>query len=617
MKGNTNSNTGAEPLAGASKGLRSLGITGKIILVVFGILALTLAVNYYIFTNGYRSSLQNALVAKAAAFCAMADQIKSTVSAQHEQGDFDLNVLNADLKEVLVSGRSYRESKFYNTIPVVCAWTVASKAAKAEHLAFRVVATQARNPDNNLQAGTFQRKMLDDLMVQAGNDGSTFLSRVDPANNTLYAMRAIRLSKDCLFCHGSPGSAGDIHKDGKDAVGFRMEDWKAGDFHGAFELAMPMAIVDKNVESFLLRSLGWSFPIAILAGIFFFQLVRRQIGAPIQMLLGHFGEAAEGNLSAKMETTRGDEIGRLASGYNKFLDNLRAMIGDIARTSDTLSSSSAKLAVVAKEMSTGAKDMTEKAHTVAAAAEEASVNTLTVAENMEQMTGNLTSVATATEEMSATVGEIASNTEKARSISVDATEQAAALSGVMMELGRGAMEIGHVVETITSISDQTNLLALNATIEAARAGAAGKGFAVVANEIKELAKMTSKATEEIKTKIAGIQTSTENTIGDIESISSVIKQVGEIVSTIAAAIEEQSVVTRDVAANVAQASSGVNVTNDNISQTAIVSQAIAKDIAEVSLAIQTMSSGGEQVQLSAGELAEISERLQRLVSRFS
>ena len=617
MKTNKNSTATTLPRGNVSKTTSSLGITGKIILTVFGILALTLAVNYYIFTGGYRSGLQNELVEKAAAFCRLADEVKSNVSFQHEQGDFDVNRLKADFKEVLASGRSYRDSKFYNTIPVVCAWNIASKAAKAEHLDFKVVASEARNSEHNLQAGTFQRKMLDDLMTRARDGGSIFLSRIDPANNTMYAMRAIRLSKDCLYCHGSPGSAGDINKDGMDIVGFRMESWKEGDIHGAFELAMPMTPVDNGVTSFLFRGLAWSFPIAILAVIFFFLLVRRLIGAPIQMLLGRFGEAAEGNLSAKMETGRGDEIGRLATGYNTFLDNLRAMISDIVQTSDTLSTSSAKLTSVADGMATGARGMTEKAHTVAAAAEEASVNTLTVAENMEQMTSSLTSVAEATEEMSQTVGEIASNTERARAISTEATGQATVLSGIMAELGRAAREIGQVVETITSISGQTNLLALNATIEAARAGAAGKGFAVVANEIKELAQMTSRATEEIKTKIAGIQTSTSNTIGDIEGISAVIGQVGEIVATIAAAIEEQSVVTRDVAANIAQASTGVNVTNENISQTATVSQSIAKDIAAVSEAIQTIGAGSEQVQLSANELAELSKKLQLLVNRFT
>ena len=136
-----------------------------------------------------------------------------------------------------------------------------------------------------------------------------------------------------------------------------------------------------------------------------------------------------------------------------------------------------------------------------------------------------------------------------------------------------------MTETITSISNQTNLLALNATIEAARAGAAGKGFAVVATEIKELAKQTAAATEDIKVKISGIQNSTANTVDDIEKVMKVIHDISDIVTTIATAIEEQSVVTKDIAGNISQATRGVDEASDRVSQTSTVAQSVAQDIA--------------------------------------
>ncbi len=146
----------------------------------------------------------------------------------------------------------------------------------------------------------------------------------------------------------------------------------------------------------------------------------------------------------------------------------------------------------------------EKAQTVAAATEEMSINVTSVAAGMEQTTTNLSNVAAATEEMTSTISEIAGNSEKARRITGDATRQANRITEQINELGVAAREIGKVTETITEISSQTNLLALNATIEAARAGSAGKGFAVVANEIKALAQQTAAATEDIKTRIAGV-----------------------------------------------------------------------------------------------------------------
>jgi methyl-accepting chemotaxis protein len=581
-----------------------------------GILALTLAVNYFIFTRAYRSSLEREMMNKASAFSALADQVKANVSRQMEQGFFDIGGLRAELQEILAKGLSYRESRFYNAIPVVAAWNIAGSAASTEKLDFKVVATEARNPEHKLNPGSFRARMFQDLAAQVRSGGANYLARVDTEANTLRTMRAIRLSVDCLLCHGQPGSAGDVNKDGKDAVGFRMEGWREGDYHGAFELDLPLEIIDRQVSAFVVHGLAWSLPIAVLAGMIFFLLLRNLVSRPIQMLLCRFGEAANGNLSAKMETAREDEIGRLAFGYNTLMENLRAMIRDIAGNAATLASSSGQLSSISGQVTDGARNMSQRAHTVAAAAEEASANTASVAASMEETTSSLTSVASATEQMSATVSEIASNSEKARAISSEATEQARVVSTMMKDLGRAAQEIGHVTETITSISAQTNLLALNATIEAARAGAAGKGFAVVANEIKELAMQTAAATEDIKDKIAGIQTSTGSAIGNIENISEVIGHVGDIVTTIAAAIEEQSVVTRDVASNIAQASMGVRDSNEAISQTATVSQSIAQDIAHVNITIDEISSGGELVQDSAARLSTLAEQLTELVGRF-
>jgi len=183
-------------------------------------------------------------------------------------------------------------------------------------------------------------------------------------------------------------------------------------------------------------------------------------------------------------------------------------------------------------------------------------------------------------------------------------------------LGQAAQEIGQVTETITNISAQTNLLALNATIEAARAGAAGKGFAVVANEIKELARQTAEATEDIKARINGIQNSTGSAVTDIEQITGVIREVGGIVAGIAAAIEEQATVTRDVAGNIAQASTGVREANERVSQTATVSRSIARDIAGVNRAVSDIRQGGEQVQTSAVELSHLAEQLRSQVAQF-
>jgi len=218
--------------------------------------------------------------------------------------------------------------------------------------------------------------------------------------------------------------------------------------------------------------------------------------------------------------------------------------------------------------------------------------------------------------MSATVADIASHSAKARAVSEQAGSQAQAVGALMRELGEAAKEIGKVTETITGISDQTKLLALNATIEAARAGAAGKGFAVVAHEIKELARQTATATEDIKAKILGVQTSTGGAIGEIQKITAVISEVVGLVTSIAAAIEEQSTVTKDVAGNVSQASTSVRDANEQVAETATVSKSIARDVAVISAQSRAINNDSAHLQENADMLKGLAARFKQLVSRF-
>jgi methyl-accepting chemotaxis protein len=170
------------------------------------------------------------------------------------------------------------------------------------------------------------------------------------------------------------------------------------------------------------------------------------------------------------------------------------------------------------------------------------------------------------------------------------------------KLGESSTEIGQVIKVITSIAQQTNLLALNATIEAARAGEAGKGFAVVANEVKELAKETAKATEDISRKIEAIQTDTKAAVDAIASISGVINQINDISGTIATAVEEQNATTNEMSRNVSEAARG--------------SGEITSNIAGVAEAAESTTRGATNTQKASQQLVETSTQLRRLVDQF-
>ena len=385
---------------------------------------------------------------------------------------------------------------------------------------------------------------------------------------------------------------------------------------------LAVTLTSRFLEQEHRRALGQVVLMAVVLdvaiGIALMVVLRRMVVLPFGRLSHSMLDIAqgEGDLTRRLEAVGDDEMADLARSFNQFVGKIHETVQNVGSHLVTLRSSAGQLSAVSSQTAARVKEVSDRATTVASAAEEASSNTTSVAAGMEQAATNLSSVASATEEMSATIGEIASNSEKARAISEQATAQAQTISALMQELGRAARDIGKVTETITDISAQTNLLALNATIEAARAGAAGKGFAVVANEIKELARQTATATEDIKAKISGVQSSAVSAITDIEKISAVIKSVGAIVSSIAASIEEQAAVTKDVAGNIAHATAGVKDTNERIAQTATVSKSIARDITAVHSAVDGIRAGGEQVEANSAELSKLAEELSVTVGKF-
>ncbi|AMW06926.1 hypothetical protein GEMMAAP_15745 [Gemmatimonas phototrophica] len=260
------------------------------------------------------------------------------------------------------------------------------------------------------------------------------------------------------------------------------------------------------------------------------------------------------------------------------------------------------VATIASVVSSSSTELEASAQGMAASSEETSRQAQAVAAASEQATRNVQTVASSAEELTASIREIASRVQEASQISQVAVKKAGDTTDTMARLGNSSQEIGQVVKVITSIAQQTNLLALNATIEAARAGEAGKGFAVVANEVKELARQTAKATEEIGSKIAGVQSETNSAIGAIREITEVISKINEISTTIAGAVEEQNAATSEISRNVGEAARG----------TAEVSSSI-------SMVTQVAAEGGrtaENIKGAASQLSHESERLNSAVTDF-
>jgi methyl-accepting chemotaxis protein len=263
-------------------------------------------------------------------------------------------------------------------------------------------------------------------------------------------------------------------------------------------------------------------------------------------------------------------------------------IAAINANAQTLASSSQELTSVSQQMAANAEQTAAQANVASAAA--------------EQVSKSVTTISTGTEEMGASIKEIAKSANEAARVATTAVKVADRTNSTVAKLGESSAEIGNVIKVITSIAEQTNLLALNATIEAARAGEAGKGFAVVANEVKELAKQTAKATEDIGQKIEAIQTDTKGAVEAIAQIGDIINQINDLQNTIASAVEEQTVTTGEISRNISEAAKGSNE--------------IAQNVVGVAEAARSTTEGAGNTKTSADELSKIALDLQKLVSQF-
>ncbi len=297
---------------------------------------------------------------------------------------------------------------------------------------------------------------------------------------------------------------------------------------------------------------------------------------------------AQGDLSQKVGTkTVGD--------FKELTDNVNLMTAN-------LTESVKKIATVAQALARTSEDLTEVSQQIQDNAEHTSGQANSASTYADEVNLNAQIVATGVEEMSASIKEIAKSSADAARVATNAVKMTETTNQTIAKLGQSSVEIGKVIKVITSIAQQTNLLALNATIEAARAGEAGKGFAVVANEVKELAKQTAKATEDISQKIETIQTDTKSSVEAIAQITAIINQINDFQNTIASAVEEQTATTNEIARNVAGAASGTSE--------------IANNITSVAEAAQSTTAVASKTFKSADKLAKLAAELQALVSQF-
>jgi len=478
---------------------------------------------------------------------------------------------------------------------------VERKATEKEFSIYLMEATLKQSAGTRGFLLTHQEQML--RVVQDGKDEyRDIMAKLDPL---VHSDEGRRLYTEIQRSYGVYDAIVDkviqLKKDGKDkdaidvvatqaGPAFKAVDKATDDF--ADHIDQTKQVVTKERDATISRTKTLVVGLAvsgIVLGVFIAVVIARSIASGVAGMVSMIQEVAANNLDIQdMEVRSQDEIGQAGMALNKMKNNLHEVVQSIANTSINVANASQQLSSTSQQITANSEETSAQAKVVSNA-------TLQVSQNLQ-------TVATGAEQMGASIKEIAKNATEAAKIATSAVKVAETANTTVSKLGDSSTEIGQVIKVITSIAQQTNLLALNATIEAARAGEAGKGFAVVANEVKELAKETAKATEDISRKIEAIQTDTKAAVTAIAEIGDVIHQINGISNTIATAVEQQNATTNEMARNVSEAANG--------------SGEITSNIAGVAQAAESTSRGAGDTQKAAQQLVETSAQLRRLVEQF-
>ncbi len=402
-----------------------------------------------------------------------AENVRESISRLGQGGAFDRKKL---FEEYKASG-DLRGSTLYRTIPVVAAWEAIEQAARQAGYEFRVPKNQARNPKNNPTPA--EQEIL--RLLEKG-DLPEYVKVDHAANEILYA-RPIKLTSDCLACHGDPATS--PTKDGKDLLGFTMENWKTGEVHGAFILKSSLAPVEAVVMQGMIRSLSWVLPVTLGVGLGFYFMNRRYIVRP-----------------------------------------LGASIDQIQTASHETVAATAQISSASQSLAEGASQQAASLEETSASLEEMSAMTKRNADHAQQAR---------------------TATGQARTVADTGSERMQQMQDAMKSIEVANTEITKILKTIDEIAFQTNILALNAAVEAARAGEHGSGFAVVAEEVRALAQRSAAAAKETAQRIEECVTKSHDGVrisGEVGStfteIQGHIRQLEDLVTQIANASSEQS-----------------------------------------------------------------------------